>query len=259
MEKSRQFDTDVEDDPVAPPLDPDFDYLRKKLPHKIMQKFANRKGDAAIDKLFAARQIIVKEVVGIENLNAVKGAAFVTSNHFHPFENMALYKVFKQNDNQKRMFWRIIREGNYTAPPKGFDLFFRHCNTLPLCSSPRGMRNFLNAVETLTKGNNLILVYPEQYMWWNFRKPRPFKVGTFRFAARFGKPVLPCFITMSNSDVLDADGLPVQEYTIHVLPPIHPDPSFAPHENEKNMMVKNFRLAQETYEKTYGVPLRYEG
>lgn len=47
----------------------------------------------------------------------------------------------------------------------------------------------------------------------------------FTFAARNNKPVLPVFITMSDSDVIDADGFYVQEYTVHFCEPIYPDPS----------------------------------
>lgn len=48
---------------------------------------------------------------------------------------------------------------------------------------------------------------------------------SFTFAARNNKSVLPVFITMSDSDVIDADGFYVQEYTVHFCQPIYLDPS----------------------------------
>ena len=60
-----------------------------------------------------------------------------------------------------------------------------------------------------------MLVYPEQSMWWNYRKPKPLKKGAYTFAAKNHVPVLPCFITMEDSDILGDDGFYVQEYTIH--------------------------------------------
>lgn len=48
---------------------------------------------------------------------------------------------------------------------------------------------------------------------------------SFTFAARNNKSVLPVFITMSDSDVIDADGFYVQEYTVNFCQPIYPDPS----------------------------------
>ena len=48
---------------------------------------------------------------------------------------------------------------------------------------------------------------------------------SFTFAARNNKPVLPVFITMSDSDVIDAEGFYVQVYTVHFCERIYPDPS----------------------------------
>ena len=47
----------------------------------------------------------------------------------------------------------------------------------------------------------------------------------FYICCKNNKPVLPVFITMSDSDVIDADGFYVQEYTVHFCEPIYPDPS----------------------------------
>ncbi|MBR2933252.1 MAG: hypothetical protein IKC33_02955, partial [Clostridia bacterium] len=55
----------------------------------------------------------------------------------------------------------------------------------------------------------------------NYRKPKPLKSGAFLLAAQAGVPVLPCFITMQDSDIIGDDGYPVQEYTIHVSEPIY--------------------------------------
>ena len=96
----------------------------------------------------------------------------------------------------------------------------RHCNTLPLSSNFKTMEKFIAAVDRVLEKNQFVLVYPEQGMWWNYRKPRPLQKGAFSFAARNNKPVLPVFITMEDSDVLDDDGFYVQEYTVHFCEPI---------------------------------------
>ena len=252
------FDTDVENDPPAKTLMPDeVDYLRKKLKNKITTFFVNRAADKAIDQLIAANQIIIKEVVGKENLQGIEGSAFITSNHFHPFENMAIYKVFKDYA-PKKTFYRVIREGNFTAPPKGFDKFFRHCNTLPLSSNPATMKKFMQSINELSKRNSYILIYPEQYMWWNYRKPRPFKDGAFRFAVNNDRPIIPCFITMEDSkEHIDGDGLPVQEYTVHIMKPIYPNKELSYKEAIQQMKKQNFEMCKNVYEQVYKVPLEY--
>ena len=63
------------------------------------------------------------------------------------------------------------------------------------------MMNFTSAVNRLLKRGESILIYPEQEMWWNYKKPRPFKVGAFKMACRAGVPVLPTFITMQDDPV----------------------------------------------------------
>ncbi len=257
-EQQQFFDTDVENDPPSSPLMPEnVDYLRKKLKNKILSCAVNKKADKAIKGLIDAKQLIIKDVIGAENIKKIKGSAFITSNHFHIFENMAIYEVFKKYGFKKK-FWRVIREGNFTAPPKGFDMFFKHANTLPLSSNMHTMQKFFKAIETLTqKSNNYILMYPEQYMWWNFKKPRPFKDGVFKFAYKFNTPIIPCFITMEDSDVLDGDGLPVQAYTVHIMPPIYPNKEIGAKQNIEQMKQQNFDLCKEVYEKVYNKKLTY--
>ena len=86
------------------------------------------------------------------------------------------------------------------------------------------MKKFLSSMDTVLQHGDFMLVYPEQSMWWNYRKPKPLKKGAYTFAAKNHVPVLPCFITMEDSDILGDDGFYVQEYTIHIAEPIYPDP-----------------------------------
>ena len=134
----------------------------------------------------------------------------------------------------------------------------RHCNTLPLSSNPSAMKEFTRATDTLLKQGNFVLVYPEQSMWWNYRKPKPVKPGGFYLAAKNMLPVLPCFITMKDTTIIGADGFPVQEYTIHVSEPIYPKRGVRVGVNAEMMADENFRIWKEIYEREYGIPLRYD-
>ena len=252
------FNEDVENDPPSTTLMPDqADYLRKKWRNKIARFFVSRAADKAIANLIKQNQIIIKDVIGKENLQGIEGTAFITSNHFHVFENMALYQVFK-DFAPKKDFYRVIREGNYTAPPEAFKLFLRHCNTLPLSSHPATMKKFVQAIDVLSKQNKYILIYPEQSMWWNYKKPRPFKDGAFRFACKNDRPIIPCFITMEDSkEHIDGDGAPVQEYTIHIMKPIYRDKNLPFKEAALKMKEQNFNMCKEIYERVYNKALTY--
>ncbi len=76
-------------------------------------------------------------------------------------------------------------------------------------------------------------------------------------AAKNNVPVLPCFITMQDSDVLGEDGFYVQEYTVHIGKPIYPDPDSAVGENAERMKDENYLLWKDIYENNYGIPLVY--
>ena len=119
------------------------------------------------------------------------------------------------------------------------------------------MKKFYKAISELLQTGDYVLFYPEQSMWWNYRKPKPLKRGAFQCAARGGAPVLPCFITMKDSDIMGGDGFYIQEYTIHVLPPIYPEPGLPLRKQAELMMQKNFEQWKEVYETEYHIPLSY--
>ena len=91
LERSEQWHVDVEDDPETYPLMPNkVDYLNEKLSSKIMNKIANIAGARFFDKMIADRQLIIKEIRGIENFAAVEGGKIVTCNHFSISDNYAV-------------------------------------------------------------------------------------------------------------------------------------------------------------------------
>ena len=119
------------------------------------------------------------------------------------------------------------------------------------------MKKFLRAVKELLARGETVLIYPEQGMWWNYRKPRPMQDGAFSLAIRNKVPVVPIFITMEDSDVLDADGFFVQEYTVHILPAIYPNEAVSSSEAKEQMKQENYEAWVKTYEAFYQKPLRY--
>ena len=257
LEKKELWHLDVEDDPETYPLMPDdVDYLNEKLINRIKNKIANICGARFFDKMIAEGQLVIKEVRGIENFKAVKGGRIVTCNHFSIGDNYAVWVALRDHMDGK-LLYKVIREGNYTNPPKPFGLFMRHCNTLPLSSQTATMRKFMKAFSALLARGETILIYPEQGMWWNYRKPRPMQDGAFTLAVKNKAPVIPVFITMEDGKALDGDGFPVQEYTLHILPAIYPDESLSAPEAREEMKKKNYEVWVKTYEQFYNKPLVY--
>lgn len=259
-ERKGLFSKDVENDPQTIPLQPNqVDYLNKKFKNRILTKFVNKKARKFIDNLIETKQLIIKNVIGYENFEKIQEEGIIlTCNHFNAFDNFAIHKVLEDFLlSHKTELYKVIREGNYTSFPGLYGLFFRHCNTLPLSSNFSVMKEFMHAISVLLKRKEKILVYAEQGMWWNYRKPRPLTPGAFRFAVTNNVPVLPIFITMNDSDIIGNDGFPIQEYTLHFLPPIYPNKNLKFKENVEMLRLKNYEMWKDVYEKTYGIPLEY--
>lgn len=263
MELEGRFSEDCEENPPAPELKPeDINYLPHSIKSTMQTKYAFKMARWFVNVLILKKQLIIKEYKGLENIKAVKSGAVITCNHFNAFDSFAITLAFEEGKvnkyklHKKRMY-RVIREGNYTGFPGFYGFLMRHCYTLPLSSNFKTMEKFLAAVDTVLQRGHFLLVYPEQGMWWNYRKPRPLQKGAFTFAARNNKPVLPVFITMEDSNILDDDGFYVQEYTVHFCEPIYPDPEKKRAVNAREMMEKNYEAWKRVYEETYKVPLTY--
>ncbi len=257
-EKKGFWDKDVEDDPESIVLTPDkIDYLNEKFFSRIMTKVANRAAVNYYERLIKNGDFVIKEINGIENYRAVEGGAILTCNHFSVCDNYAVYRAIRSELPKGHYLYKVIKEGNYTNFKGLFGFFFRHCNTLPLSSNTATMKKFFSAVKTLLNNGEKILIYPEQSMWWNYRKPRPLKDGAFKFAAKFLVPVIPVFITMEDTEKLDADGFNIQAYTLHFLPAIYPDPVKTDKQNATEMKEKNYAAWKNIYEQVYGIKLTY--
>lgn len=259
LEKQGKFDVDAEDDPPTIELTPDnVDYLKTKHYSKLKNRVANRMGERFLNGILKDNKLIIKDIKGIENLKNLETGAMITCNHFNPFDSFSIEEVFRTaGKSKKHKLYKVIREGNYTNFPGLYGFFFRNCDTLPLSSNKRTMVEFVKAVDTILQRGDYILIYPEQSLWWNYKKPKPLKNGAFKLASRNNVPVLPIFITMEDSDFLGEDGFPVQEYIINIKPPIYPDENLSQKENVEIMKDKNFEIWKKVYEEFYEIPLEY--
>lgn len=259
-EKKGWFSKDVEEDPPTIPLTPDkIDYINKKLSNKIISKFAMHQAVSFVKKLIKNKQMIIKDVVGIENFTKLANqGAILTCNHFNPFDNFCIHWVLRPYlKKEGREMHVIIREGNYTNFPGFFGFIMRHCYTLPLSANFSTMKKFHQSLKILLGRGEKILIYPEQGMWWNYRKPRPMVGGAFRFAVENKVPIIPMLITMEDTENIDGDGFPIQAYTLHIMPAIYPDPNKSNKENMEYLKNENYKLWKKTYEDFYKVPLTY--
>jgi len=262
-ELNGRFSEDVEQDPPSREIKPgEVDYLKKKVSSKMKTKLAYFVARRFLNKIIREKQMIIKDIEGIENLKNLETGAILTCNHFNAFDSFAIQVAYeacitKGKERRKKRFYRVIREGNYTSFPGFYGFLMRNCYTLPLASNKKAMMQFMRSTNKILQKGNLVLVYPEQSMWWNYKKPKPLQKGAFQFAVTANVPVVPCFITMQDSDIVGKDGFLVQEYTIHIGKPIKAPEIGNTQEKISHMMEENYRVWKDIYERIYQEKLVY--
>ncbi len=259
LEKEGKFDVDAENDPPTIELTPEnVDYLKTKRKNRWKNKFANKLGEKFLEAIIKDNKLIIKDVIGLENLSNIKSGAILTCNHFNPFDSFTIEEVFSlSGQREKKKLYKVIREGNYTNFSGFYGFLFRNADTLPLSSNTRTMIKFMQASDIILRRGDFILIYPEQSLWWNYEKPKPLKNGAYKLAARSNVPVIPIFITMIDSDIIGEDGFPIKEYYVHIEEPIYPNQNLSEKENVQIMKNKNFEIWKNIYEEFYGIPLEY--
>lgn len=259
LEKEGKFDVDAENDPPTMELTPEnVDYLKTKRKNRWKNKFANKLGEKFLEAIIKDNKLIIKDVIGLENLSNIKSGAILTCNHFNPFDSFTIEEVFSlSGQREKKKLYKVIREGNYTNFSGFYGFLFRNADTLPLSSNTRTMIKFMQASDIILRRGDFILIYPEQSLWWNYEKPKPLKNGAYKLAARSNVPVIPIFITMTDSDIIGEDGFPIKEYYVHIEEPIYPNQNLSEKENVQIMKNKNFEIWKNIYEEFYGIPLEY--
>lgn len=258
LESKGLFNIDVWGEPTYIPLKPgQVDYFKKKLSTRIKNRLCNRAVEKFVKKMEKNHQAIIKDIVGIEKLKDLKTGAIITSNHFHPFDSYPVSRMVKKVYGKKKKMHIVVAEYNYAGGTGFYGKIFRNQNTIPIAQNKEVMIECLKAINYyLTKGD-FVLVYPEQALWQNYKKPRPLKEGAYRFALKANVPVVACFVTMQDSQYLDGEGIPVQEYTLHILDVIYPKAELSYKENIEHMKNENERLMREKYEEVYGEKLTY--
>ena len=229
--------------------------LKFKLKHKAMQKMNDAQAKA-YDKLI--------RVEGLENLKKLKEHPacadgkphfIVTSNHFNPLDNLCVKKMTRKVYGVEPYI--VIQASNLAASGVIGELF-NYLDHIPVSKSASYIRGeFIEHMrKTLDKGFP-ILIYPEEEMWFNYRKPRTNKRGAFYFAAELNVPIVPCFVEILDTTRPDNDEFFESEYIIYVLEPIYPDPNKSVRANSIEMAAKDYELKKAAYEKAYGKKLDY--
>lgn len=196
------------------------------------------------------------EIVGIEKLDGLADGAFITSNHFNPLENTAIRTLVRKLGHARL---NIVSQITNFAMPGVIGYLMNYADTIPISANMHySQRELVDILGEKISHNEFVLIYPEQEMWFNYRKPRPIKRGAYYYAAKLNAPVVSCFVEMRDLTEMDNESFHKVKYVVHVLDVIRPDPDKNVRENSNEMCERDYILKKQAYENAYGKPLTYD-
>lgn len=221
-----------------------------KISYKIKTKIARI-------IIFWGTKIINKEtkIEGIENIKDIKTGAIITSNHFNPLDNLIIQKLTRKI-GKKRLY--IVSQVSNFAMEGFIGFLMNYSDTIPLSKQVSFMKKqFAKFIKSKLKKNDYILIYPEEEMWINYRKPRPLKQGAYYYAAKNNVPIISCFTEIIDKEEQINYEFFAVKHILHVLPPIYPDSNKSAKENSIEMMEKDYNQKKQAYESAYNKKLDY--
>lgn len=196
------------------------------------------------------------EIIGLDKIPNDLGGVLITSNHFSPLENTVIRHL--TNKLGRKDLGIISQTSNFAM--KGLvGYLMNYADTIPISTEPRYLaRDFLSILkERLVDKKHAILLYPEQEMWFNYRKPRPPKDGAYFFASKLNVPIVSCFVEMVDLTEDDTPEFKKVKYILHVLDVLYPDPQKSVRENTEFLSHTDYTLKKNCYESVYGKELTY--
>ena len=196
------------------------------------------------------------EIVGEVEPDVIRNGVIITSNHFSPLENTVIRHFIKKM-GLKRL--NIVSQVVNFAMDGAIGFLMNYADTIPLSTDKRYLaKDFVDVLKELISKKEAILIYPEQEMWFNYRKPRPLKRGAYHFAAKLNCPVISCFVEIIDLDERENPEFRKVNYRLHILGVIYPDNNKSVKENSEEMCEKDYLLKKCAYERIYGRPLTYD-
>ena len=186
---------------------------------------------------------------GIENLPD-SPTAFITGNHYNQFDVLLIGKLALKK--RQRLF--IVVEASNLAMPHLIGWAVRNFDSLPIDHDFHYLsRIFPKKLAQVLSKPGWILIYPEEELWFNYRKPRPLKKGAYYYAAKFNQPIISTFTEIqatSKRELFQRDFYKTKKI-LHILPTIYPNPDVKIRENMQRMAEIDYRQKKAAYEKYY--------
>ena len=224
---------------------------RKKLSFKFKSFIARRIANIGSNVLNRET-----EIIGMEKLPSSLEGVLITSNHFGPLENTVI-RYMVRKCGQKKL--EVVSQVTNFAMDGFVGYLMKYGDTIPLSQDFRYLtRDFIDVLEEKMKARQTVLIYPEQEMWFNYRKPRPLKRGAYHFASKLNVPIVSCFVEIMDTNEKENEDFFKTKYRLHILDVLYPDPEKNVKQNSEELCVKDYELKKAAYEQCYNKKLTYD-
>lgn len=128
------------------------------------------------------------KVIGKKNLKKnkklIKQGVISVSNHIHMWDYLAIMRTVR------RYKWPYVLVWNKNVNDKqGKNV--RYVGGIPIPENIGGTKKYLKDINELLDSGNWLHLYAEGSMWEYYKPIRPFKLGAFKLAQQFDKPIIP--------------------------------------------------------------------
>ena len=128
------------------------------------------------------------KIVNRGAINRIQGACFLYGNHTHWSDSFLVHVIAAP----KRTY---ILANPDAVSIKGLKNIVLMLGTIPVPTNLGCFRAFMDALETRSKQNACITVYPEAHIWPYYTGIRQFPDTSFKYPAKFGVPVVAMVTT----------------------------------------------------------------
>ena len=245
-------DPNLSDDEIQKYID-DFYKNKKKLSHFIKNKIANKTVKKISKELYP--DIIINGLEKLDSADLSKGA-IITSNHFNPLDSYNVRKIVEEKLHKK--LYIVVQDTNLAMP--GFlGFLFNNIEIIPLSKSPNYIiKKFIPELKKILAKGNIVLIYPEEEMWFNYRLPRPCKRGAYQFAHELDVPIISCFVKMIDTNITDNDEFNKVKYEVSINKVIYPEAEESIKSDSRKMAEVDYEARKKAYEDAYNKKLNYE-
>lgn len=226
---------------------------KKKLSYYFKNKIANKTVKKISKELYPDIKINGLEKLDLADLS---NGAIITSNHFNPLDSYNIRKIVEEKLHKK--LYIVVQDTNLAMP--GFlGFLFNNIEVIPLSKSPNYIiKKFVPELKKVLVKGNIVLIYPEEEMWFNYRLPRPCKRGAYQFAHELDVPIISCFVKMIDTDKADNDEFNIVKYEVSINKVIYPEAEESIKSDSRKMAEVDYEARKKAYEDAYNKKLNYE-